>query len=277
MEPKNAAIHRVTKTLLIVSGGAQAASAASRARALGHTVVVSDSDPQAPAFAFADSCLIADANGAVETAAAAERYNRKIRKIDGVLCLADYALAAAAVTDRLRLPGIPMHVAELASDRLAIKRSFQSAGIPTPWHAEISTPQELQRVVIARGRAVAIMPVENLGAHGRQLMSDVEDPAAAFQQTREASPSQRMLVELAPEGARLTLDCWMENGACQVAGTNDNSAKEIAGRAVSALGISNGPAVCEIVMHQGAPQVMAIAARAGGEAFLDRAIAAALG
>ena len=65
MEPKNAAIGRgpVTKTLLIVSGGAQAAAAAAFARALGHTVVVSDSDPQAPAFAFADSCLIADANG----------------------------------------------------------------------------------------------------------------------------------------------------------------------------------------------------------------------
>ena len=273
MELKNAAIGRVTKTLLIVSGGAQAAGAASRARALGHTVVVSDSDPQAPAFAFADSCLIADANGAVETAAAAERYNRKIRKIDGVLCLADYALAAAAVTERLRLPGIPMHVAELASDRLAIKRSFQSAGIPTPWHAEISTPQELQRVVIARGRAVAIMPVENLGAHGRQLMSDVEDPAAAFQLTREASPSQRVLVELAPEGERIVLDCWMENGACQAAGTADSAAKDIAGRAVSALGISDGPAVCEIV----AGQVVAIAARAGGETFLDRAIAAALG
>src|SRR5476649_2142832 len=190
----------MAKTLLIISGGSEAAEAAGRIRELGHTVVVSDGDPQAPAFAFADSCLIADIHGASETAAAAERYNRKIRKIDGVLCLADYALAAATVTDRLRLPGLPMHVAELASDRLAIKRAFQSAGIPTPWHAEISTPQELQRVVIARGKAVAIMPVENLGPHGRQLMSDVEDPAAAFQQTREASPSQRMLVELAPDG-----------------------------------------------------------------------------
>ncbi len=272
MEPKNAAIQHVTKTLLIVSGGALAAGAAARARALGHTVVISDSDPQAPAFAFADSCLIADAHGAVETAAAAERYSRKIRRIDGVLCLSDYALAAATVTERLRLPGLPMHVAELASDRLAIKKTFQSAGIPTPWHAEISTPQELQRVVIARGRGVAIMPVENLGAHGRQLMSEVEDPAAAFQMTRDTSPSQRVLVELVPEGDRLVLDCWMENGACEVAGTSDSAIKDIAGRAVSALGIE-GPAVCEIA----AGQAVGIAARAGGEAFLDKAIAAALG
>src|SRR5476649_1881554 len=134
MEPKNAAIRRgpVTKTLLIVSGGPDAALAANRARILGHTVVVSDSDPQAPAFAFADSCLIANAHGAVETAAAAERYNRKIRKIDGVLCAADAALTAATVTDRLRLPGLPLHVAELVNDRLAIRRCFQSAGITGP-------------------------------------------------------------------------------------------------------------------------------------------------
>ncbi|MBA2587159.1 MAG: hypothetical protein H0U98_00885 [Alphaproteobacteria bacterium] len=265
----------MTRTLLIVSGGAAAAVAAARARDLGHTVVVSDSDPQAPAFAFADSCLIADAHGAVETAAAAERYSRKIRKIDGVLCLADYALAAATVTDRLRLPGLPLHVAELASDRLAIRRCFQSAGIPAPWHAEISTPQELQRVIIARGKAVAIMPVENLGSHGRQLMTDAEDPAAAFQVTREASPSQRVMVEQVPEGTPVMLDCWMQNGACQIAGNADT--RDIAGRAVSALGISDGPAVCEIVMQPGSPQVTAIAARLGSEAFLDRAIAAALG
>jgi hypothetical protein len=35
--------------------------------------------------------------------------------------------------------------------------------------------------------------------------------------------------------------------------------------------------MCEIVMHQGAPQVTAISARLGGDAFLDAGIAAALG
>ena len=71
------------KTLLIVSGGIEAADAAKRAKAMGLHVVVSDMDPNAPGFAFADSCLIADVYGPTETAAAAERYSRKIRKIDG--------------------------------------------------------------------------------------------------------------------------------------------------------------------------------------------------
>src|SRR5471030_3091637 len=171
----------MAKTLLIISGGSEAAEAAGRIRELGHTVVVSDGDPQAPAFAFADSCLIADIHGASETAAAAERYNRKIRKIDGVLCAADAALTAATVTDRLRLPGLPPHVAELVNDRLAIRRCFQSAGIAGTWHAEVSTLQELQRIAIAKGRSLVVKPVENRGPDGVQHLAEVEDFAAAFQ------------------------------------------------------------------------------------------------
>ena len=102
---------------------------------MGHAVVVCDADTQAPAFAFADSCLIADVWGAGECAAAAERYSRKIRRIDGVLPACDAILTAAAITQRLRLPGLAPHVAELMADRLAMKRAFTSAGVPTPWHA----------------------------------------------------------------------------------------------------------------------------------------------
>ncbi len=65
-----------------------------------------------------------------ETAAAAERYSRKIRKIDGVICVAaDAPVTAATVAQRLRLPGLPVHVAELACDKLAMKRCFPIAGV----------------------------------------------------------------------------------------------------------------------------------------------------
>src|SRR5258708_955323 len=99
----------MTKTLLIVSGGIEAADAAKRAKEMGLYVVVSDRDPRAPGFQYADSCLIADVYGATETAAAAERYSRKIRKIDGVICVAaDAPITTATVAQRLGLPGISL-------------------------------------------------------------------------------------------------------------------------------------------------------------------------
>src|SRR6201999_3780732 len=170
------------KTLLIISGGIEAADAARRAKEMGHTVVVSDLDAQAPGFALADSCLIADVYGADETTAAAERYSRKIRKIDGVICVAaDAPVTAARVAERLRLPGLPVHVAELACDKLAMKKCFQSAGVAIPWFAEVSTPQELQRIAIARGPDLVIKPVDSRGSRGVQRIAKVEDLSKAFE------------------------------------------------------------------------------------------------
>jgi biotin carboxylase len=265
----------MTKTLLIISGGEASVEVARRAKDSGHAVVVSDADPQAPAFAFADSCLIADVHGASETAAAAERYSRKIRRIDGVVCTADAVLTTATVADRLRLPGPPLHVAELASDRLLMGRCFASAGIASPWHAEIFTPQELQRAMIARGRDLVVKPVENRGPDGVVPLAGVEDCSAAFQRARFHSPSERVIVQQVLEGPSLHIVSLVVGGVCHVAGSPGQAVADTASRAASALGITDGPIVSEIVMHQGVPHVAEISARLGG--FLDAATRLALG
>jgi formate-dependent phosphoribosylglycinamide formyltransferase (GAR transformylase) len=262
------------KTLLILSGRPEAAIIAQRAKALGHTVVISDSDPQAPGFGFADSCLIADVQGAPETAAAAERYSRKIRRIDGVVCLADAPLTFATVAQRLRLPGPPLHVAELLADRLAMRRSFQSAGVATPWFAEISTPQELQRAVIARGRDLTIKPVENRGEEGAARLTQADDFAAAFLAARAASPSERVMVE--QQGDAMPAAGLMQAGLCQ-----SDAAKDIGaalGRAAAALGMMDGPVAAEIVQQGGQILVGDVSPRlALSGALLDAAIRQAFG
>jgi len=132
------------KTLLIISGGLEALDVVKRAKEMGHYVVVSDSDYQAPAITFADSCLIAHVYGANETAAAAERFSRKIRKIDGVLSIVDATITAATVSRRLRAPGLPLVTAELASDKLALKRRLAECGVAVPWSSEVETPRTLR-------------------------------------------------------------------------------------------------------------------------------------
>ncbi len=268
----------MSKTLLIISGRPQAAAVAQRAKAMGHTVVISDADPQAPGFAFADSCLIADVQGAPETAAAAERYSRKIRRIDGVVLMADAALTAATVAQRLRLPGLALHVAELAADRLAVRRSFQSAGVATPWFAEISTPQELQRVVIARGRDLTVKPVENRGLEGATRLSEVEDFGAAFLTARNASPTERVMVA---QGGGTQIAGLMQAGECRTLA--DADVRLALGRAAGALGISDGPVTADVTPGpqtgpQVGPQIGDVSPRLALEgALLDAAIRQALG
>jgi biotin carboxylase len=290
------------KTLLIISGGIEAADAARRAKEMGHTVVVSDRDPNAPGFAFADSCLIADVYGASETAAAAERYSRKIRKIDGVLCVAaDAPVTAATVAQRLRLPGLPVHVAELACDKLAMKRAFRSAGVNVPWFAEVSTPQELQRIAIERGRDLVIKPVDSRGSRGVQRIARVEDLAAAFLLARSHSPSERVMVEQYLEGPQVSTESIVMGGRCFTPGFSDRNyeylekyapffienggdlpshlpdavqdkVRDLVGRAASALGVTDGTVKGDIVVHRGEPYVIELAARLSGGFFCTREI-----
>jgi len=290
------------KTLLIISGGIEAADAARRAKEMDLNVVMSDGDPQALGFAFADSCLIADARAPADTAAAAERYNRKIRKIDGVIAIAaGDPLTAAAVAQRLRLPGLPVHVAELAADRLAMKKSFVSACVASPWFAEVRTPQELQRVAISHGRDLVIKPVDGPDSGGVQRIAGMEDLAGAFVLARSQSPTERVMVEKYLEGPQLSAETLVTGGRCFTPAFCDRNfehlerysplfidnggelpsrqpqdmqarMRDLVARAASALGLVDGTFQSSLVIHEGEPHLIGLAARLSGGLFCTRQI-----
>lgn len=292
----------MTKTLLIISGGVEAADAAIRAKAMGLNVVVSDINPQAPGFAHADSCLIADVYGPDDTAAAAERYNRKIRRIDGVICVAaDAPMTTAAVAERLGIEGVSRETAMLASDKLAMKRRFAERGIPIPWFSEVATPQELQRIAVERGRDLVIKPADSRGSRGVQRIAKVQDIGKAFAFARSHSPTQRVMVEQYLDGPQVSTESIVVDGKCYTPGFSDRNyefletfapyfienggdlpshlpaeiqdkVKDLVGRAAAALGVRNGTVKGDIVVHNGEPYVIELAARLSGGFFCSREI-----
>jgi len=290
------------KTLLIVSGGIEAADAAKRAKEMGLYVVVSDRDPAAPGFAFADSCILADVYSSDETGAAAERFNRKIRKIDGVICVAaDAPQTVAAVAKRLGLPGLSPESARIACDKLAMKERFLGAGVPIPWFSPVSTPQALQRFAIERGRDLVIKPVDSRGSRGVQRVAQVADLDKAFALAREHSPTQRVMVEQYLDGPQVSTESVIVNGRCFTPGFSDRNyeyleryapffienggdlpshlpqeiqakVRDVVARAAQALGITNGTVKGDIVVHNGEPHVIELAARLSGGFFCTREI-----
>ena len=261
----------MSKTLLIISGSIAAAEAARAIKALGHTLVVCDTDPEAPAFAFADSCLIADIWAPADCAAAAERYSRKIRRIDGVLCLTDAVMTAAAVSERLRLPGLSMDAAALADDRLRLKRAFASAGAASCWHAAIVTPQELQRAAIARENLV-VKPVERRGPAQDHRLSNAEDPAALFREAQSASPTGRVMVEQYPPTTRVS--AFVDAGVCRMEGAEEW--RSLLERAAAALDLRDGPLTAEIAVSDSRLELIDAAPYLAPDSpFLDAAIALA--
>ena len=109
----------MNKTLLIVSGGMEAIPGIMRAKKMGLHVVVSDGNPKAPGFEFADDRIIASTYDIEATVNAAKTYDNNVRSIDGVISIAsDVPLTVATVSSKFRLPGIPIETAKLASDRI---------------------------------------------------------------------------------------------------------------------------------------------------------------
>ena len=284
----------MAKTLLIICGGIESLDAIKRAKAMGHYVVVSDPDHLAPGFSLADSCLIADVYGASETAAAAERFSRKIRKIDGVICVAaDAPLTSATVANRLGLAGHSLATAQLACDKLALKQRLAECGVAVPWFAEVATPQALQRIAVERGRDLVVKPVDSHGPSCAQHVAQVADLDKAFLFARSNSPSERVMVEQYLDGPKVSTESIMIDGACFTPGFSDRNyehldryapffvetggdlpsqlpdamqekVRQVVTRAAAAIGLIHGTFHSDIVVHEGEPYIIDLAACLSG-------------
>jgi len=290
------------KTLLIVSGGIEAADAVKRARDMGLHVVVSDINSEAPGFAYAHDRLIADVYGAEETARAAGRYAREQRAIDGVLCVAaDAPFTAALVAERLGLPGINIATAKLACDKLAMKRRFKECGVSVPWFAPVASAGELAAIITERGRDLVIKPVDSRGSRGVQRIARVADIDTAFQLAQKHSPTGRVMVEDYLDGPQVSTESIVTRGRCFTPGFSDRNyellevhapffienggdlpshlppaiqdkVKSVVAAAAAALGVENGTVKGDIVVHKGEPYVIELAARLSGGFFCTREI-----
>lgn len=290
------------KTLLIISGGIEAADAARKAREMGLHVVVSDIDPNAPGFAYAHDRLIADVYGPEETAGVAERYARERRKIDGVLCVAaDAPITAALVANRLGLPGISVESARLACDKLAMKRRFKECGVPVPWFAPVVSAGALRTLVAERGGDLVIKPVDSRGSRGVQRLARVSDLDAAFALAQKYSPTQRVMAEAYLSGPQVSTESIVTGGRCYTPGFSDRNyeflevhapffienggdlpshlpdaiqdkVKDVVARAAAALGVTEGTVKGDMVVHAGEPYVIELAARLSGGFFCTREI-----
>lgn len=290
------------KTLLIVSGGIEATHGVRRAKELGYRVVVSDINPDAPGFALADDRIIASTYDVDATAEAAEQYHRFTHPIDGVITIgADVPLTVATVAHRLRLPGIPIEAAALAQDKLAMKQRFAAAGVPVPWFAPVPSCATLERIVAERGYDLVVKPVDSRGGRGVQRLRDGIDLRDVWERAAEQSPTRRVMVEEYLFGPQISTESILINGQGFTPGFSDrnyehleryapyfienggdlpshlpletqDAVKRTAEAAGRALGITTGNIKGDMVVVDGKPHVIELAARASGGYFCTREI-----
>ena len=297
----------MTRTILIVSGGAEALPGIRLAKRMGLHVVVSDGSPEAPGLAEADDRLIASTYDVLATVEAASEYSRAVRPLDGVICVAaDVPVTVASVAEALGLPGISVESARLAADKMAMKQRFVERGIAVPWFQEIGGAAELRAAVADRGLPLVIKPVDSRGARGVLRLVAGVDLDWAFGHAREWSPTGRVMVEEYLTGPQLSTESllldgvghtpgftdrnyeyldrfspWIiENGGHQPSVLSDDAQKAVADLAVRAglaLGISTGIVKGDMVLTPSGPKVIEVAARLSGGWFSTDQIPLATG
>jgi biotin carboxylase len=283
------------RTLLVVSGGTEALAGIDRAHELGLHVLVSDGDPNAPGLAAADERLLASTYDVEATVAAARRYHRQVRRIDGVICVAsDIPVTVASVAAELGLPGIPLASARLSMDKLALKRRLVENGVATAAFAQVSSAADLRRYTADHGYPLVVKPVDSRGSRGVLLLSDETlDLAWSYETARRESPSGRVIVECFLEGPQISTESLVVDGVVHTIGFADRnyehlerfaphvienggelpsrldpcaqtSVRELVERAVSALGIRAGVIKGDIVLGEDGPYVIELALRLSG-------------
>ena len=297
----------MTRTLLIVSGGAEAVPGIRLAKRMGLHVVVSDGSADAPGLAEADDRIIVSTYDVDATVAAARNYSLTIRPLDGVMSVAaDVPVTVASVAEVLGLPGIPVEAARLAADKIAMKERFTERGIATPWFAAVRDPDDLRAVVAEHGLPLVIKPVDSRGARGVLRLGVGVDLDWAYAHAQEWSPTGRVMVEEYLPGPQVSTESLLLNGVGHTPGFCDRNYEyldrfapwiienggeqpsvlsagdrealaALAERAGSALGISTGIVKGDLVLTPDGPKVIEVAARLSGGWFCTDQIPLATG
>jgi biotin carboxylase len=165
----------------------------------------------------------------------------------------------------------------------------------------VNTPQDLQRIAVERGRDLVIKPVDSRGSRGVQRVAQVEDLNKAFLLARSHSPTERVMVEQYLSGPQVSTESILIGGRCFTPGFSDRNyefldryapffienggdlpshlpeatqakVRDLVARAAGALGVTDGSVKGDIVVHDGEPYVIELAARLSGGFFCTREI-----
>jgi len=294
------------KTILIISGGLEAVPGIKRAKEMGLFIVVSDINPNAPGFRYADDVILASTYDINCTLNLVRKYNSN-HKIDGVISIAsDVPLTVATITNEFNLPGISVNTAILATDKLKMKQRFLERGIPTPWFSAVESFEHLKKIVREREYYLVIKPIDSRGARGVLKLDKNIDLKWAYDHSVNNSSSNQIMIEEFLNGPQFSTEALVvngigypigfsernyelinkfapfiiENGGQQpsVIGFEDKEKVEnLAIEAGLALGVINGVVKGDMVLTKTGPKVIEIATRLSGGWFSTDQIPLATG
>ncbi len=275
------------KKLLIIGASILQLPAIKKAKEMGFYVAVADYDPKAVGIEYADEYFnvsTIDIEGVTEVAT---RFCP-----DGIMTLAtDMPMRSiAAATAACGLPGISMDTAIKSTDKGEMIKAFRENGVEHPWFYILKSKEDLENIIDNVTYPCISKPTDNSGSRGVMLINSKEELKASVEYSSSCGRGGSVIVEEYLKGNEVSVEIIVLGGQVNVLQVTDklttgaphfvetghtqpsrlpktdvDAIKDLASRAVKAVGIENGPAHVEIMLTKNGPKMIELGARMGGD------------
>tara|TARA_R110002050_G_scaffold109799_1_gene221298 strand:- start:14105 stop:15370 length:1266 start_codon:yes stop_codon:yes gene_type:complete len=281
--------------ILIIGAGTEQIGVITEAKKMGHFVVVSDFNPNAPGIPFADKFYEVSTTDGEGNANVARKEN-----VDGVLtvCSETAVPTVAYVADQLHLPSFSKKTALLATNKSEMRKALNFHQVRVAPFVIASKFSHCQAFCAKENGPWVVKPVDSSGQRGTNIVDTEDQLENAFNLAVENSYTGEALIDrfvIGPEvhvtmhviknqvhflaiSDRITLG--KENFGIAVRHISpsiledkiEKEIKDMCIRGVQAIGLENGVATCELIIEKGTPYVMELAVRVPGGYLRDVAL-----
>lgn len=273
--------------LLIIGASVLQLPAIKKAKELGHYVAVADYNPHAIGIPYADEYYNASTIDIAAITDVALRF-----RPDGIMTLAtDMPMrSVAAATTALGLSGITMETAVKATDKGEMIRTFKEYGVESPWYYVVENNIQLQKILDRLTYPCVIKPTDNAGSRGVMLVENPVQLEPAYNYSLRQSRGGAVIIEEYMQGHEVSVEVIVSDNNINILAVTDKittgspyfvemghtqqstlpdeaicKIRDLAIRAVRAVGIDNGPAHVEIMLTATGPKMIELGARMGGD------------
>ena len=273
--------------ILVMGASILQLPAIKRAKELGLRVGVVDFNPEAIGIPYADDYFnvsTIDVQGVVDVARA--------YRPDGIMTLAtDMPMRSVArACENCGLPGIKYDTAVKATDKGEMIKAFEAAGVAHPWYFIVGSKDAFEATVSKVTYPCVMKPTDNAGSRGVMLCGSAEELKSAYAYSRKESRSGAVIIEEYLQGPEFSIEVMVVDDVPHVLQITDKlttgaphfvemghsqpsrqpaqvqaQIRDLACRAVQAVGIHVGPAHVEIILTAQGPKMVELGARMGGD------------
>lgn len=289
------------KTMMILGASALQVPAIKKAKEMGYRMILVDYDENAVGFPLADVKLV------VSTLDQEEVYRQAlIYRPDVVMTsTSDGPVRTAAyVNEKLgKRPDLSYEDSLCATIKSRMRDRLREKGVPIPEYYAAADFEEFKAAAERLNGYCIVKPADNAGSRGVVLLDGgkesgrQEEWKEVYAYSRSHSRNGVVMVEEFMTGAEVSVEAMTVEGKTQIITVTDKyitpppyfvelahcepsslpdgvqeRIKEVALRAVAAIGLQNGPSHTEIKVTQEGPKVVELAARLGGDFITSRLV-----